>query len=500
MMKRIVPLIVGVFLLAAVSCQTNDDGGGNTDPAISVDFGNIRGQLYKPSQYNNIYAEAEFPVLADDAQFYRDQELTPKIVRLWLGEHEIYNPGNGRYDYTAYDAYFTKASVMADSICVVLTGDVMTHSTENNGWGYNPNQVKPVIKTIVKHLKEKFPKLEHVEAMNEPNNPTYQPGMSLVTPDTVYDYYKVYYEAINEINSEVSSGNQLKIGSPALFYLDFSWLDPFLDAYRDDPSPGKRLDFINYHAYLGPGDAGFVMYKEDPSAVASQRAQVESALLNRGLSADIPSFITETGMYPGPSGDGTVEEDSLRQAAGMASLHYWYMNDSGNYPFNWIVRHPTNGRKDQLVSERDAGGRGTGGVQKFTPYGNVVKMQSMMKDTRVEAESNSISGGKGVYALAAKDGSSASIMVWNYQSTGTDDFDVDITMNGLGSVFGGSFKIKIYSIDSKTSNWFYDNEKWELQMVKETTVSGSDVSAKGYNTPLHLEANSVHLLVLEAVQ
>jgi hypothetical protein len=238
----------------------------------------------------------------------------------------------------------------------------------------------------------------------------------------------------------------------------------------------------------------------NPSVVFGHRAKVETELKKAGLDLNTPSYITETGMYPGPSGDGPdVEDDLLSQAAGVAALHYWFIEDSPrNYPFHWILRHPTNGRKDQLRTARNGTtaipGNGITGI--FSPYGNMLLMQKMMKTTRVRADSfaSARTEGKGIYLLAAKDTTGASIMVWNFKGSAINAFPV--TMTGLSSIFpGNKFTMKTYSIDSQHSNYTYDDGA--LKMVDEKTVDMTALAGGEYTTTLALEPNSVHLLLLE---
>jgi hypothetical protein len=59
-----------------------------------------------------------------------------------------------------------------------------------------PAQIKPVIKTIMRDLKQRFPHIRYIEAFNEPD---YNLAKAL-KPEGLYDYYRPYYEAVNEIN------------------------------------------------------------------------------------------------------------------------------------------------------------------------------------------------------------------------------------------------------------------------------------------------------------
>jgi hypothetical protein len=181
-----------------------------------------------------------------------------------------------------------------------------------------------------------------------------------VTPSGLYDYYKVYYEAVNEINREVQPKVPLEIGGPGYMQYNETWMRAFLDRYAADPSPDKKLDFLSWHAYgefpEGTGDSSgpraFHFYKGDPSEVAGQRKALEADLASRGLDTNVPAFITETGIYPGPSFDNQDDPrpDYLIGAAGVLALHYWYMEQPNTIPFNWVVRHFGEERKDQLIT------------------------------------------------------------------------------------------------------------------------------------------------------
>ncbi|MBP1966844.1 S-layer homology domain-containing protein [Paenibacillus aceris] len=472
-----------------------------SNATVSVDLGASQGELVRTEQYNNISDYSIYPdQRKEDVQFYNEQGLHAKVFRAWVHEYDVYDKDTGTFDYSKYTDYLSDLSNISDSLMLNIPGEVMTHNlgvpiTGRTGWGYSPDQVKPVIKRMIKDLKQMYPKIKYIEVLNEPNDPTW--NANGVNKNNNYSYYKVYNEAINEINAELNPATPLLIGGPALYYLDTNWLGAFLDGYKNDPSPGKRLDFISYHAYLGPTSTGFVLYKDNPSVVANQRSQIEALLSERGLDTSIPSYITESGLYPGPLADDftSIQTDQLRQAAGVASLQYWFLNSANNIPFNWVVRHQTNGRKDQLVS-RNASGQSMPYTDKFTPYGNMVKMKSMMKKTRVLATSDAITNGKGVYALASKDNSGASIMVWNYQGVGTTDYQTVIHASNLPSIFNGkNVRVKTYKINATTSNYYSSLENSNLQMVDDKTVPHNGA----YNTSVSLEPNSLQLIVLEPV-
>ncbi|MDQ3843123.1 MAG: hypothetical protein M3342_03795 [Bacteroidota bacterium] len=325
------------------------------------------------------------------------------------------------------------------------------------------------------------------------NEPDYRKD---ITPETYYSYYKIFYEAVNAVNAELKPKIPLLVGGPSTAQLTPIWLRPFLDAYKNDPSPNKRLDFIAYHGYFTKPDSVYQFFKENPSLVRDQRKQLDTELSSRGIRTDIPAFVTETGIYPGGLSDdrNTMQNDVLRQAAGVASLFYWFLENNNRFPFNWVTRHYKEGRKDQLVT-RDVNEKPLIKIGKFTPYGNEMLMMSKLKKTRIGAiVSDTTTKGKGLYALAAKDDSGVSVMLWNYQGVNSKSYTAKLNLVNLPQSFKGkNVKVSVYRIDSKTSNYIADLENCNLQKVEEKTITGTG----SYSRTLSFEPNSLQLIILE---
>jgi hypothetical protein len=516
------------FTLAAVLLGTSinipqtskaNAASSTSSATISVDANVSQGTLFRSEQYFNIAKQSTYPEAqasrSADIQFLNDQGLHTKIQRAWLNESEIYDEATGLFNkFDRIDAYLTQVSDMGEELLINLRAEKVIKEFE-----YTPAQIKPIVKEYIKHIKQNFPKVKYLEVTNEPDAPPNsdanyyridpvtkkQTTTNILSPSNYYSYYKAFSDAVNEVNAELKPSVPLQVGGPALYNFDLHWLKGFLDGYKDDTSPTKKLDFISYHGYLriDPSTGRYLFYKETPTIAIDERAQLEAELRSRGISTDIPSFITETGMYPGPLTDtpdsiGGVQPDQLRQAAGMASQAYWYSTSSSkNYPFGWNVRHNGgNGRKDSLVS-RDSYNKLLNPIysDKFTPFGNMRVMQSKMKTTKVSATSDSIdSKGKGVYALASKDDTGISLMVWNYQGTGTTEYNAAVNVTNLPSIFNGkNVRVKTYKIDSTTSNYFASLDNSNLQMVDDKIVPHKG----NYTTSVQLESNSLQLLVLE---
>lgn len=456
---------------------------------INVDCAETQGDFLHVERYNNFESSMEFVDIRDaDIEFFNESGLHGKVYRVWFMGNSYYDENTGSVDISAMSDYLSDASDISDYILVncSLLGVV-------KGWEVSDSEKIERLSKILKELKINFPKVKYIEVTNEPDY-----ANEGVTPENYYNYYKIYYQAVNKVNAELNPEIPLLVGGPSVSQFSLKWLSPFLDAYVKDDSADKRLDFISYHGYYTKPDSAYILFKDDPSLVKEQRKLLNRELASRNMSSDIPVFVTEMGIYPGPAFDDfvTMKNDHLRQAAGMASLFYWYLTASDNtYPFNWVMRHRKEGRKDQLVT-RDEYGQPLVYTNKFTPYGNMMLMLSKMKDLRISSTTSSeIKEGKGLYSLATKDDSGISVMVWNFQSRNTEGFDAALKVDNLPAVLNDkNISVQIYKIDGETSNYHADLENCNLQKVEEKMVKTN----ADFQLALHLEPNTLQLIVLSS--
>lgn len=461
---------------------------------VTVDFSKPRGAYLHPERYNNVSRARTFPEQRDaDVEFLNANGLHGDTYKVWVDAHLIFDPKTGAYNYDGITDYLSDLSRLSDKLLMVMDTRVMIRDS-----AATPAQVKPVIKTIMRELKQRFPQIVYIEAFNEPDHNL----AKVMKPAELYGFYKVYYEAVNEINRELKPKMPLLVGGPGFMQYNDLWTNAFLDAFKADPARGKRIDFFSWHGYgrfpEGTGETSgpraYHFYKFDPSEVASERGRFEKALSSRGLSTRIPAMITETGIYPGPSFDNPKDPhaDALTGAAGVTSLHYWYMESPRVYPFNWVLRHFDEERKDQLVTRAGAGNPIPTRI--FTPYGNAMAMQAKLKDRRVAARSNALVKGKGIYAIATSDKSGAAVMVWNYQHTDARSFDVNIDLGTLpASLKGKTLRQRRYRIDQQVSNYWTNPARANLQMVSETTVAPTG----RHSLTVTLTPNALELVELE---
>jgi hypothetical protein len=535
--------LVATVLVAAQSGRADAQAATPAGTAkVSVDFQKTQGVLSRPEQYNNFTRRTLFPEQRpSDAAFLKSQGVHGATQRVWIDPMVCQLSTSSCTLADGVDTYMTAAGTAADSILAEMrvtdladptrSSLAAVYGTEAAGTGaMTPERAKPVIEEIVKTLKAKYPKLTYIEAMNEPDAPG---SRAYMTPATVYPWYKAVAQAVNDVNTQLKPKVRLQVGGPAFFQFDDTWFTQFLDDYAADTDTAKHLDFFSYHDYLEFGDKAALtdphFYKDDPSKVAGQRAALDKMLRERKLDTNIPVFITESGMYPGPLTDDASTGDTqpcpptqyeagipecsayyttdyVRQAAGMASLQYWLAQERKTTPFNWTTRQSSNSRKDEFVSRVPAGQQIP--TNTLTPYGNLLVMQSKMKTAKVLATSDQLDKGIGIYALAAKDTTGASIMVWNYQGCGattlgapctnTNAFHTTIDMTHLPSnLTGSSVRERVFRIDQSTSNYYStpatDPSQANLQQVESKTVK----PGASYTQAIDLGPNALYMILLE---
>ncbi len=483
--------------------------------SVSVDFSAPQGELVRTERFNTWDNGDPVPELrADDVAFLNEQGLHGDMFRIGFGidglcesmstgagcvgqeSVPLCNVETNSCDFSSIADWLNDISAGTDSLVVHLTPETDIEHKRS------PADIKPMLKLTIRELKREFPKLKYIEAMNEPDwvfhgAQIYRRQQPLLQPEEVYAYYVPFYQAVNEVNAELPEAERIKVGGSGFTGMTETWMTAFLDGYAADNNPGKRLDFISYHGYGEFSDdfKDYRPYKTDPSAVSTQRARLDQWLQERDIAAGIPVLLTETGIYPGPSFDekDPSKNDYLRQAAGLASLHYWWAEQAEFYPFNWVVRHGSQGRKDQLMTRTPEGPL----ADTFSPYGNMLLMQSKMKDTKVKAFSDSLKDGHGIYAVASMDESGASVMVWNYQHINKGRFKTTINLSSLPSTLSdGPVRLTQYRIDQSTSNYWADPKKANLQQVGELEVT----PGKTYSDTVELEPNAIYLLLLEPTE
>lgn len=443
---------------------------------VTVDAGTDLGVLNNPGFYQNIS-------LIGAGDLAKVQEIAPEVARGWGNTQWYYDENTGGYSFndTTFDqvgGYANRMLVNFDQCDQVL----MTPAT--------PQTCREVLKTGIKHHKLRHPELQYIELFNEPDkdwvlSPGENPPLSV---DDYYIWYKIGYQIINELNTELAPAVPLRIGGPVAYYFDSTYIQAFLDKYRADPSTAKRLDFISYHQYLW-GRQG------TPAVVQDEKAKAQKWLTDRNLSSSIPVYVTEYGVFAGGTSGATfgtpttLQADQLTQAAAMATIGNYYVRGNLDMPMHWVYDHD-NDRKSMFVDAVDGA---------VLPYFNVVKMQRMLKTRRVFAESSSLTAdGIGVNAMGSKDDSGIAVLATNYQwINGTATHSVSVNVKNLPSSFTGrQIRVDRYLVDATTSNFNADPAKADLQRVEHYVLP---VGVSALPKTFSLSPNAVSLIVLTPV-
>lgn len=352
---------------------------------IIVDFSKKVGLRPHPECYMNT-TPVNHP---DDGRFLNEQGLHATVTRVWAGPGYVDEAG------------FQTANEMSDYLLM--------------SYGLVKAEQKSLFKKELIGLKHRFPKLRYVEAGNEYD---YEQTKGVGIKEYYQKVFHPMMEVVNEVNRELQPEIPIEIGGPVSSCFNREWIEQLLDDYKADTTADKRLDFISYHGYFVWDETGRnrLFFKDNPTRVTGQREVIDEMLHKRGLKKSLPVFVSEMGIYPGPLADdyNSIDDDRMRQAVGMLSLFYWYGKSKNIYPFNWVLRHHLEGRKDMLVTADNR----IPLQPQFTPYGEAIRKLSLQADTAVSVSYPEPEEGKGLYIQAAIDPDKITLLLWNYQQTG----------------------------------------------------------------------------------
>lgn len=472
MRRVVIGAVLAIVLLAGLAPGHVDQASAAARPnTVSVDLARSRGAFpFAPggqlSATPNSWKYALQTLQSLDA-------LRLQRARVWLEFAKTVDPVTKVPGYARWHDYL---ATYHDRAQTLLVNWQTSYDPLVTGGTWSAAELFAAERDMLAHYKRRYPKIEYLEVENE----------KIWKPEDVPGYYLKYrlmYQVANAVNAMRLPGPALKVGGPTLDIYSEWRLAPFLDAYRADPDPAKRLDFVSYHQYLVNTDASkpWTANKDFPAIVASERSNVDTLLKKRNLPL-VPIFVSEVGVFPQlretPLG---LDADLHIQAAALASLHYHYAERPGIVPFDWTIDHPENDRKDLFLDIR------TGETR---PYYNVLRMESMLPATRYHASSDALSPrGTGVYGLAAADAGTIAAMTWNYQWTGTQTFDSRVVFANVPAAFRTSnVRVTRYRIGT-------DEHSGPLIPVH-TFVIGPRTAGTYYGQTLPLAPNELRLTVL----
>jgi hypothetical protein len=293
---------------------------------------------------------------------------------------------------------------------------------------------KTIFKTGLKHYKLLYPNIRYIEVGNEYSLKSFMNA----TDEEYYQFYKLGYEAVNEVNEELSlkGNNRIFVGGPVVTGDILKMTDHFLQLFAADTDKKKQLDFVAWHDY-----------HKKITETANRQQEIQALLKKYNLPVNLPLFITE--HDPFHFSEDKPEYHTLNTAYLPKSLYFGSLTSPNVKIFPWVLYHRReiqtkfmwfDGPNDSKTSENQI---------KMLPLGCSVKFLSMLKGKEVQVN-NSIDGDDLV--LASVDKGKLAVEAINYG----DQRDVTLTIGKLSGIFSGLKDSKVhitkYLIDSKHSN------------------------------------------------
>lgn len=452
---------------------------------VTVDCSQQQGPVMEMHRYNGSSTTSSMPGANTRTWL---QQLQTKLVRVWIQLVYVYNNGNINYNYTYSSNNMTVEDALSfyssssDSLLIAMSG----HRTSGSNTMPTGDAYKNLVRETLLYYKRKYPKIKYIHVGNEVD-------LGGETMATYYPVYQHYYKGLNEANAILRAEYQAQgknydpilIGNSTItgnITSMLSYADDFVKAYANDPDPSKKFDFFTFNSY---GEAN------RPFELQSARSKIDQMMSTNGLPS-IPVIVSEYGIQGGTSlpAGVTLDQMVVLQAAGQLTKAFYMYEGGINAVCNWLVNHGTLIYKSQLLDVNNA---------YASPYGNMLVLSKMMAErkTRIKVASKGLDNvGLGINALAAADPAKGiAVLVWNYNWTkAVATKDIMVGINNIPSAWfpGNKIHCDIYTIDSKTNNYYADNTQKAISVTKQMDI---DYSAN-IQVPLAVEGASVSLIVL----
>ncbi len=459
--KQRYPLTILLMALAAASVQAADlpAAVANRSPGItrSIDAS----QYFRPfpdlvAHRNTSIQKAPAPALAErsEREFGR-----PKITRCWLNLDEMWDYRTRQYDDNyriGVDKYKDVSEKFRESWDWVTETNVRfqdylrafgNHSDAvllcirryerdilDGKLGVTMDDWKTIFKHAVKQSKQVCPNVRYIEVCNEYGIS----GFIGCTPDEYYRFYRLAYQAVNEVNAELklAGDDRILVGGPNVVRDAMVALNHFFENFSRDGSPDKRLDFVTWHEYHN-------RYAD----TAHRQAEVRQMLALNGLPTDLPMFITEHDPYHPPA--GAAEYNLINGAGLVKSLYFTSVHSPDVKIFPWVQYH--DGKiQTRFMWFEGPNEPGTGADElRMLPAGCSMELLSMHEHWEIAVD-NAIANDEIVLASVQNGG-----LVVEAVNFG-EPRDVGIRINKLPEVFtklgDGELRVHKYLVDRQHSN------------------------------------------------
>ena len=405
---------------------------------------------------NTSIQKAPAPALAglSEKEFGR-----PKITRCWLNLDEMwdyrtrkcnynYPVGVHKYDdvpekykeswgwvaETRVPCYDYLDAFSKHSDALLLTIRRYERDILDGKLGVTMDDWKRIFKDAVKHHRQRCSNLRYIEVCNEYGCS----GFIGCTADEYYEFYRLAYQAVNEVNAELklTGDARVLVGGPNVVRDIIGAMSRFFENYRNDPAPDKRLDFVTWHEYHN-------RYAE----TAHRGKQVRAMMARQGLPEDLPFFVTEHDPYHPKAGR---REYNLINAAGLVkSLYFTSRYSPGVKIFPWVLYHIAEIQTRFMWFDGPNEPDTKAEELHMLPAGCSMKFLSMHKDWEIAVD-NAVECDQLVLASVQNDG--LVVEAVNYGAPRAVRLRVESLPKVFSALADGKVRVVKYLIDENHSN------------------------------------------------
>lgn len=336
---------------------------------------------------------------------------------------------------------------------------------------------KMIFKRGLKHYKALFSNIRYVEVGNEYALDSFMGA----TDKQYYEFYKLGYQAVNEVNKELDlKGEQrILVGGPVVTGSIIKKMGQFFELYSQDKSPEKRLDFVSWHEY-----------EKSILNTVRREKKIKKMLSNSGIPENMPMFITEHNPHHGEYGGDDYLKTHMTNAAELVKTLYFSSIYSPTVKiFPWVQYHDSNIQTRFMwfngPNEPDTKAE----ELQMLPIGASMKFLSMHEGGREIKIENSVD--KKDLVLASVQNDRLVVQAINYGP----ERAVNINVQNLKKIFpgrgNGPLEIHKYLIDSNHSNHLANPDyTGGIERVNNQKLNNKEATQLTHNK---LEANGIVL-------
>ncbi len=297
---------------------------------------------------------------------------------------------------------------------------------------------KMLFKTGLKHYKMLCPNIRYVEVCNEPHIKSFMHA----TDEEYYQFYKLGYEAVAEVNEELrlEGRERILVGGPVITGNTIKLLDSFFRLYSRDSAPHKKLDFVAWHEYSIPVDK-----------TAYREKEVRNLMEKYNLDKNLPFFISEHDPYHFSE---DKHEYHYQNAAGLVKTLYFSSLYSPNVMIMpWVLYHNSKIQTRFMWFEGPNNSDTKYEEIKILPSGVSMKLLSQLKGREIRID-NSIQ--ENDLVIGAFDGEKVLIEAVNYGSAKP----VSLMLSKVQSLLGtGRITVTKYIVDTGHNSYLTDKKQ-----------------------------------------